>query len=818
MSNIDKVTVDGVEISVGDNKITGSATVNADGVVTGLNRVFVEIIAGKDGNNNDVENLVLTQKSAYSNYIAINSDWSGTGTVYDVDRYRNMGFDAASDLNSAISYVRGHNNPYETTGEGGRNKGDALISIAADGKYTASGYLMTAADDYTTTDIVEGNGVTNLVLEGREGVVAEINNTLRGSDGSVATSLTINNLKLTGNVYGGGIVTINNGADVRASGTAIAGGLGLEVAGDLSMANDSSLVINGGTYVNSILAGGSFTDNADAKITVSGETKIEINNTGSEVLTISRNIYGGSYAAKGEITQSGDAYVVIDSSNEVVLRGNIYAAGGNGSGTLNMTGDTFVTFTGDAANLTFTGTVYGDDTNDTVIFKDFAGTFNGSLREVESLTISGKTQLELGRRQTTTANTELTFSVTSATGKALYTVRDMNRWEFSKNINITIDGAKTGTHVLVDNYAAGYDGFTYTLADNAYTLGSTVEINGVKYAAYEDGDRLLLDVVNTQTISNTTVDTITTSGSKNEVILDSVVVNENVTIGSQLTLITEGDVTLVKDLETRNGKDSLQIGANTTFAVGANSTGRSLFTGEGADEMLVAQGATLSAAGTIHMGGGNDTFSMAEGSKVEIAGDLSMTDGNDTVIVGKNAELTVKTIFGGNGTDSFSMGKGSVVNAKEVSAENIEMDVDSILNYSGNAWNVHANVTGISDLTTDIAGAKVMMGTPAGTIESARATQQLDGVDAVLGTATQIAGTATAETTDDVWASLSRIDGDLVVAWGRSEAEVGAALEAFDYAKNNMSLAIGEAVVSTDLADGFDTTDTLEKKSNGTLA
>ena len=125
------------------------------------------------------------------------------------------------------------------------------------------------------------------------------------------------------------------------------------------------------------------------------------------------------------------------------------------------------------------------------------------------------------------------------------------------------------------------------------------------------------------------------------------------------------------------------------------------------------------------------------------------------------------------------------------------------------------SVTGISSLTTDVAGAKAVTGS----VDSALANVKLDNVDSVLGTATQIAGTATAEdTSDDVWASLDKLEnGNLVVSWGRSEAEVGAAFDAF---KADSTLAIGDALVAdvTSLADGADVTDFDNKKTNGTLA
>ena len=99
---------------------------------------------------------------------------------------------------------------------------------------------------------------------------------------------------------------------------------------------------------------------------------------------------------------------------------------------------------------------------------------------------------------------------------------------------------------------------------------------------------------------------------------------------------------------------------------------------------------------------------------------------------------------------------------------------------------------------------------------------EIDDVDVVLGTATRVAGTDTADTSDDIWASLNKADGfnkPLVVAWGRSEEEVASALTAFNTESANGNLALGDAVVATATTlDDSDTTNDFSKKNNGTLA
>ena len=149
--------------------------------------------------------------------------------------------------------------------------------------------------------------------------------------------------------------------------------------------------------------------------------------------------------------------------------------------------------------------------------------------------------------------------------------------------------------------------------------------------------------------------------------------------------------------------------------------------------------------------------------------------------------------------------------------DTVAMDVDAVLNGTNNVSAVE--ITGITDLKTDVAGAKTIIGS----VDDVLASAKIDNVDAVLGSATKIFdASTTADTTDtDVWASLTKnSDGSLTVAWGRSEAEVSAALDAFNTSKS--SLALGESLVAdaSGLADGeySDCFQLDDKKSKGTLA
>ena len=432
--------------------------------------------------------LILKELPGYSNYVAIDGDWTGrvpTQSVNDEGKERYIGYDAASTLDDAVGYIRGFNTGVNPNA--GTNMGDATMELM-DGAYKLnSGTLMT-----------NDNGVTQLVLKGRDGNTVIISGTLTGSDGSNETSLRIENVRTTGYVFGGGDLTIDNSSSVRSSGNVIAAGIANKTAGPVeTMIFDTALTINGGYYSTSVLTGGSVAYGENAEVVVNGDTAVIINNTHTDdTLTITGNIFGGSYAAQGNVTQTGDAYVFINAVNETTLRGNIYVSGfqsGKADAKLTMTGNSYITFRGNADNLNFTGTVSAIQSakEEIITFKNFNGAFNGSISGFDTVVISGDSSLALGRRQTETAGTTLAFTINSETKAnsttAMYTVRDSNAWEFSKNIVIdtTGSGAKAGDkYLIVDNYAGGFDGFSFTVNGNTFTVNSINDLNtnGLTYS------------------------------------------------------------------------------------------------------------------------------------------------------------------------------------------------------------------------------------------------------------------------------------------------------------------------------------------------
>ena len=265
------------------------------------------------------------------------------------------------------------------------------------------------------------------------------------------------------------------------------------------------------------------------------------------------------------------------------------------------------------------------------------------------------------------------------------------------------------------------------------------------------------------------------------------------------------------------GSDTISVGDNAqvTITGGIQTTG-------GNDSIVIGTNSNVEITGEVKATNGDDSIVIGDGSTVEIKGTdrIYLGNGQNSTVVGKNASLIVGGLLEGSGT--LEIGKGGTVQTKGCeSIIFVTMDVDSVLNNTSAIQSgIKVDVVGVSDLVlndaadADIAGVKAVYHGCSSIQDNAKL--KVDGVDMVLGSAKQIQGADTTETTDDVWASLNRVGNDLVVAWGRSEAEVGVALTAFG---DGTSLVLGESftATATTLSDSNPDND-FQKKSQGTLA
>ena len=760
--------------------------------------------------------LELTKRAGYSNLVVVNSIWTAEPYAAVMDGIeRIIGYDAAQTLDKAVEYIRGY-----SVGQGWEEvTGAAKIELTA-GKYTLSEgkFLMTA-----------DNGVTQMTVAARDNEAAAISGTLRGSNGTTATELTIENVQITGNVAAGGKLVIDNSDAARSTGTYIAGGVSEGIN------RGSSVGIKGGDFANRFVMGGSYV--ADGKtVSAEGTNSVTIANA-----AISGNVYGGSYVAKyGTLNRvSGDTCVSIDATNEVTLRGNIFAGdyattGGTLTYADDYNGTAKVVFKGSADNLTFTGSVNGsasDKVESIVVFAGFTGKFNGSLKNIDTITISGNSALQFGRRQANAGDTNLEFVVAGKTGSsAMYTVRDKNAWEFGTTISVSTDGAAAGSYVLVDNYAGGFDGFTFVIDGMTCSVNQSIVTADAAYSLNYTNNQLSLKVDTSAGYTNSKINTTEDL----QLVIDT---NSNIENGIKASQDAEVSVKISSSADVEIGKNAsgvyegIQLNNSSSAAIDVAEDAKLTIYGNitsvnqaesGDNSLVIGKNAEVTVLGNtdcdIQFGLGSDMIQLGEGSSLKITNDVNEKNSS---ITGTESPST---------SDVFKMAKGSSVEAGKVNGFSIEMNVDSVLKMSNTTGNTngHINVVGVTELVLDpsteaVAGAKGIFSNFHYDQIEGKHSFKVDSVDMVLGEAKRLVGDTTPETTDDVWASLSKVDGDLVVAWGRSSDEVDAALKAFG---NDSSLIyggadFGKSIVAdaASLTDGGATADDFDtKKNNGQLA
>ena len=377
----------------------------------------------------------------------------------------------------------------------------------------------------------------------------------------------------------------------------------------------------------------------------------------------------------------------------------------------------------------------------------------------------------------------------------MFTVNSFG-WTYGDTISVNADASlAAGTYVLVNNWDSAYD-VDFTI--NGVAGQNIVSGNRGFSIGESSNGKLYLQV---KELSSGKF----SAGA-------GVTAMDNVTVGSG-----SGDA-----LSFGLGSEEVVTSGNTVIDGNVNAPYAE------ANTFTVAGGNTK-VNGDFNLSYGDDTLNVKAGAEMEITGDLTLGNGNNDVVVGEGAEVTVKgdaNFGGGSAKNIIAMEKGAVMNVKggfstgtTGTGSALVMDVDSMLNNSnGNGNKPVVAVEGVGSLTSDKAGAKAIVNAldwSAGANTSRE--YSIDGVKVERDAVTQIAGAATAETSDDVFAALTKVDNSLVVSWGRTEVEAGAALDALEA---DSTLTLGEALVAVDdsLLDGFDSTDNLNKKSNGTLA
>ena len=361
-----------------------------------------------------------------------------------------------------------------------------------------------------------------------------------------------------------------------------------------------------------------------------------------------------------------------------------------------------------------------------------------------------------------------------------------------------------------------------TITDSEAEFSGTI-IGSGSGNALSVKDKVTSDI----TLKNTTLDGNFNIGEQANVVIQT---SGNTTITGEIKgyassvkfTVEEGVTTVNGNFKAGSSADEITISSNAALNAGAINAGN------GDDAVTISEGAELTVTNTFDLGNGNDEVVIAANADVTVGGKISLGNGDNTLVVGEGASVSVagEISAGHSANDALVMGKGSSIDCADVTmVENLTIDVDAILECRDQVTDFSIKVNGVASLTEDIAGASVVISKVGGMTGSAAS---IDNVDVILNTTpyqssgiykgevAQVAGVGTAETTDDVWASLNKIDGSLVVAWGRSETEVGAALDAFI---SDDTLALGESIVaSATTLDDSDSTNDFNKKTNGTLA
>ena len=701
-------------------------SIDVNGVSVKIGDKFVQVYT-EEGD------LFIANFEIKNNVIYINSDWNaavGTNVVWNGNQ-RIVGMDAAKTVEQAVEIVRGEDN------NGVR---EAEIYVVKGDTYTTPAAMMTSTNGVQKLSLKADNqGVDGPLANGNE--IGRGAAQLRGTVAAVEAGLTgsyefeLSNISTRANVLGG--AEIKNGEAVASS---------------------TTLTIDGGNHMGSqVVAGNFITSAGDYAI---DSSKIVIKNTTGATMSITGRVYGGSMLVGTGIAVAQDsAEIVIDSSSngQISMRGDIYAAGSNGvaGNTLTVT-NTKVTFTGDAANLVFTGRVSGGAAGETIgaivaddnrfselVFADFNGTFKGLIQDMDVITISGNSEVEFSRKQTLTADTDINFVLDGRTStEAMFTVNKFG-WTYGDTISVTTgsDFANDMNYTLIDVSDAGIDvsGFTFKLNGKNYSIGSEISVGNFNFSLSiaADGD-LVLNVDKLVVDANNSVEDVYAkagSGATIEVAADTVV--DTNSWGKKVTYEVAEDTTFTLNQGDMNNNTSLTLNNGSVLTCGSDVNTNIKFNSgtftlkEGADINASTNNLILRYAATMVAEGDNDIkVNMLENNKGKLSigedsslyvnnylnnsGTFTLTGVNDGVkneygvaqdgygmyVQGQSAN----TISGGNFTLDDSTAKiaagGLNITAGKVNLKNDSvLEVNGGMSVNGNNLTVASGSAVIADIT-----------------------------------------------------------------------------------------------------------------------
>ena len=543
-----------------------------------------------------------------------------------------------------------------------------------------------------------GNNITNLEIQGTEGIIAtkavdtntdSITLTIGSTTaGYTAVAATLDAYETINLVSQGAANTISTLTSADATSLVASGSkditLSTITAGNLTNVNATAMtgafiMGSAGSANASTVQGGA---GNDTLIGGAGNDSI-VGNAGADSIT----------GAAGKDTISGGAgndTIVSGDGNDVVTGDDGVDSITGGSGVDNLSGgagnDTFTATNAEFVNATAAETVSGGDGTDTLTISN-----GGDLAASNLLGLSSVEVLELANGQAATVT--LTDAVYTANGNSTLTI-DADAIQ-AYALTVSASGLTSANAVVVDVGHASH------AADDSIVLGAGNDTVKIDADSLSSGDTITAGsgvdalVFSTGNASNS-ADTIGASvtGFENVTFATAsdsyYLTTDNANVASGATQTVDGSnltgvLSWTGSAET-NGYFSVTGGAGADTLTGG-SLADTLSGGSGSDSIAGGSGADSITGGadadSIEGGAGNDVIDAGDGNDASINGgagidNLSGGAGNDTFVVAASADFAgltaAETVSGGAGDDTleFAVDVNWTINSTDLNLSSVE--------------------------------------------------------------------------------------------------------------------------------------------------
>ncbi|MBQ7650799.1 MAG: hypothetical protein IJS15_07560 [Victivallales bacterium] len=395
------------------------------------------------------------------------------------------------------------------------------VNLSFSGVNFADGKRVYGGADASESAVAAVGNIT-LALNDVNGGKARIFGAGRVAD---SASLIVGNIDITVScAEGGSFTNLFAGADVTTGfsgsvkgknvntviegGTFTYAGNGSQLRGGESLQWDSTLTVNGGTFLHYVYAGAF---SMGGKATVDGDSTLIINGG-----TFNAHVFGGCGAndsANGANTLvSGEAGVIVNASDTTItFNGNIYAGS---MGTGNIGGGTSITFKGSGSNLTFAtdsyvtgnsqmfkGTEQYVDGEQTLAFDNFSGDFGANIHNGFSRIAATGSNVAFTGKEQVKLNAVSSWEIEVGSAKAELALGDAKNNFRKDTLTLTFaEDAELGTDAWdvisgTETSLTGWDKFSsVNLAGEAATFADG-EWASDSYRLFRDGNILKLATI-----------------------------------------------------------------------------------------------------------------------------------------------------------------------------------------------------------------------------------------------------------------------------------------------------------------------------------